>query len=106
MTTKKTAGVEDSYQIEGKMALPYSYFAGRVGSKFITTLRDQKKIMGVKCPTCNTVYVPPRQVCDVDFTDIRDAWVELGSTGTVKNFTVVRYNDKHLPRKAPFILAL
>ena len=62
--------------VEGKMALPYSYFAGRVGSKFITTIRDQKKIMGVKCPTCNMVYLPPRQVCDKDFTDIRDKWVE------------------------------
>ena len=106
MTTNQIKGFEDSYQVEGKMALPYSYFAGRVGSKFITTIRDQKKIMGVQCPTCNTVYLPPRQVCDIDFTDIRDKWVELSNTGTVTNFTVVRYDDKHLPRKAPFVLAL
>ncbi len=70
MTTKQMKGFEDSYVVEGKMALPYTYFAGRVGSKFITTIRDQKKIMGVKCPTCNLVYLPPRQVCDKDFTDI------------------------------------
>lgn len=106
MTSEQIKGFEDSYEIEGRMALPYSYFAGRVGSKFITTIRDQKKIMGVKCPTCNTVYLPPRQVCDLDFTDIRDNWVELNNTGTVTNFTVVRYDDKHLPRKAPFVLAL
>ena len=106
MTTKQMKGFEDSYVVEGKMALPYTYFAGRVGSKFITTIRDQKKIMGVKCPTCNVVYLPPRQVCDKDFTDIRDKWVEVSNTGTVTNFTVVRYNDKHLPRKTPFVLAL
>jgi 3-keto-5-aminohexanoate cleavage enzyme len=106
MTTKKIKGFEDSFVVEGKMALPYSYFAGRVGSKFITTIRDQKKIMGVKCPTCNTIYLPPRQVCDKDFTDIRDKWVDVSNTGTVTNFTVVRYDDKHLPRKAPFVLAL
>ena len=106
MTTKQMKGFEDSYVVEGKMALPYTYFAGRVGSKFITTIRDQKKIMGVKCPTCNVVYLPPRQVCDKDFTDIRDKWVEVSNTGTVTNFTVVRYDDKHLPRKAPFVLAL
>ena len=82
MTTNQIKGFEDSYQVEGKMALPYSYFAGRVGSKFITTIRDQKKIMGVQCPTCNTVYLPPRQVCDIDFTDIRDKWVELSNTGS------------------------
>lgn len=96
----------DCFTVDGKLALPYTYFAGRVGSKFITTLRDKKKIMGVKCPKCNKVYVPPRQVCDKDFTDIRDNWVDLGNTGEVTNFTVVRYDDKHLPRKAPFVLAL
>jgi 3-keto-5-aminohexanoate cleavage enzyme len=106
MTTKPLKGYEDSFIVEGKMALPYTYFAGRVGSKFITTIRDQKKIMGVKCPTCNTVYLPPRQVCDQDFTDIRENWVDVGNKGTVTNFTVVRYDDKHLPRKAPFVLAL
>ena len=106
MTKKQMKGYEDSFVVEGKMALPYTYFAGRVGSKFITTIRDQKKIMGVKCPACNIVYLPPRQVCDKDFTDIRDKWVEVSNTGTVTNFTVVRYNDKHLPRKAPFVLAL
>ncbi|HQL82491.1 MAG TPA: 3-keto-5-aminohexanoate cleavage protein, partial [Spirochaetota bacterium] len=106
MTTKQMKGYEDSFIVEGKMALPYTYFAGRVGSKFITTIRDQKKIMGVKCPACGIVYLPPRQVCDKDFTDIRDNWVEVGKEGTVTNFTVVRYDDKHLPRKAPFVLAL
>lgn len=106
MTAKKKKVYEDSFIVEGMMALPYTYFAGRVGSKFITTIRDKKKIMGVKCPACNTVYLPPRQVCDRDFTDIRDNWVDVKNTGVVTNFTVVRYDDRHLPRKAPFVLAL
>ena len=102
----KKKGFEDSFIMDGKMALPYSYFAGRVGSNFITTIRDQKKIMGVKCPKCNKVYVPPRQVCEKDFTDLRENWVDLKNNGEVTNFTVVRYDDKHLPRKAPFVLAM
>lgn len=97
---------KDCFVVEGKLALPYTYFAGRVGSTFITTLRDKKKIMGVKCPVCKKVYLPPRQVCERDFTDIRDNWVEVGERGTVTNFTIVRYDDRHLPRKAPFALAL
>lgn len=97
---------QDCFVVEGKLALPYTYFAGRVGSQFIITLRDEKKIMGTRCPTCEQVYVPPRQVCNKDFTDIRDNWVEVGNRGTVSNFTVVRYDDNHLPRKAPFVLAL
>ena len=97
---------KDCFIVEGKLALPYSYFAGRVGSTFITTLRDKKKIMGVKCPVCNKVYLPPRQTCERDLTDIRDNWVEVQPSGEVVNFTVVRYDDKYLPRKAPFVMAL
>ena len=41
--------------VEGKLALPYMYFAGRVGSRFLTTLRDEKKILGIKCSRCKKV---------------------------------------------------
>ena len=96
----------DCFVVDGKLALPYTYFAGRVGSKFLTTIRDEKKIMGIKCNKCNKVFVPPRQTCDVCMEDIRDNWVDVQNTGEVTNFTVVRYDDKHLPKKAPYVLAM
>jgi uncharacterized OB-fold protein len=96
----------DCFLVEGKLALPYTYFAGKVGSKFITTLRDQKKILGIRCQQCNKVFIPPRQTCALCLEDIRENWVELKNEGEVTNYTVVRYDDKHLPRKAPFILAM
>ena len=97
----------DCFIEHGKLALPYTYFAGRVGSKFLTTIRDQKKIMGIRCNKCNKVYVPPRQTCDVCLEDIRDNWVDdVQSVGKITNYTVVRYSDKHLPKKPPYILAL
>lgn len=96
----------NSYTIDGKLALPYTYFAGRVGSEFITTIRDHKKIKGVRCTTCDTVFVPPRQTCERCMETISGNWVDLGATGELVNFTVVRYDDGHLPRKAPFVLGL
>lgn len=103
---KKEFDTSDCYTIEGKLSLPYSYLAGRVGSAFITTLRDQKKIMGMRCETCDKVFVPPRQTCERCLSDIRDNWVDLTGQGEVVNYTVVRYDDKHLPRKAPFVMAM
>ncbi len=97
---------ENCFVVDSKLALPYTYFAGRVGSKFITTMRDEKKIMGIKCNSCNKVYVPPRQNCDVCMEDIKDNWVDLKDTGEITNFTIVRYEDKHLPKKPPYVLAL
>jgi hypothetical protein len=91
--------------MEGKMALPNQYFAGKVGSKFIISLRDAKKILGVKCPKCDKVYVPPREYCEKDLEKLDENWVELSGEGTVVNYTIVNYNDKHLPLRAPYVLA-
>lgn len=98
--------IKDCFVMSGKMALPNQYFAGRVGSKFIISLRDEQKILGVKCSQCNKVYVPPREYCEKDLTKLDENWVELGNEGVISNYTVVNYNDKHLPRRAPYILAL
>lgn len=92
--------------MEGKLALPYTYFAGRTGSEFLISIRDRQKIMGVRCDHCSKVFVPPRQTCEKCMADISDKWVELSNAGTVENFTIVRYQDKHLPRKTPYVLAL
>jgi 3-hydroxybutyryl-CoA dehydratase len=98
-------GKEDAFVVEGKLALPYQYFAGRMGSRFIVALRDEKKILGVKCATCNKVYVPPRSACERHITESCEEWVELPGTGTVTGFTVVRYEEPHQPIKPPYILA-
>ena len=103
---KEGFDTSNCFTVDGKLALPYTYFAGRVGSKFLTTIRDEKKIMGIKCNKCNKVFVPPRQTCDVCLEDIRENWVDVQNTGEVTNFTVVRYDDKHLPKKAPYVLAM
>ena len=97
---------EHCYVVDGKLALPYQYFAGKVGSKFLISLRDKKKILGVRCDACGKVFVPPRQTCEKCLADLTEKWVELSDTGEVANFTVVRKDDKHHPRKAPFVIAL
>ena len=95
-----------AYVLDGKLALPYQYFAGRLGSRFIISLRDKKKIFGVKCNNCGKVFVPPRATCEKCFENLSENIVELSDTGEITGFTVVRYEDKHLPRKPPYVLAL
>jgi 3-hydroxybutyryl-CoA dehydratase len=100
-----TKSSEDCHVVEGKLALPYQYFAGRTGSRFLTSLRDNKKIMGIKCEKCSKVFVPPRETCESCFADISSNWVELGSKGTVTGYTIIRYEEPHQPIKPPYILA-
>jgi len=95
-----------SFVVEGKMALPYQYFAGAVGSRFIVALRDEKKILGVRCQKCEKTFFPPRQTCERCFSDLAGNWVELQPTGEVTNFTVIHYAEPYQPKEPPYVLAL
>ena len=101
-----SADKEHAFVVEGKMALPYQYFAGTVGSKFLVALRDEEKILGMKCEKCNKVFIPPRATCERCFSDLRDNWVELSDTGVVTGFTVIRYKEPYQPKEPPYVLAL
>ncbi len=101
-----TAGNSDAFVIEGKMALPYQYFAGATGSKFIVALRDEKKILGVHCAKCGKTFIPPRQTCERCFSNLSESWTTLEPTGEVTGFTVIRYVEPYQPKQPPYVLAL
>jgi len=100
------ANPDPAFVVEGKMALPYQYFAGTVGSTFLVALRDDKKILGMKCAACDKVFVPPRATCERCFSNLADNWVDLPGTGVVTGFTVVRYAEPYQPKEPPYVLAL
>ncbi|HOT52267.1 MAG TPA: Zn-ribbon domain-containing OB-fold protein, partial [Candidatus Hydrogenedentes bacterium] len=97
---------ECAFVIEGKMALPYQYYAGAIGSQFIVALRDDKRILGVRCEKCRKTFVPPRQSCERCFSSLTDHWVEVGSSGVLTGFTVIRYAEPYQPKEPPYVLAL
>lgn len=94
--------------LKGQIKVPYSWSVGEVGSRFLIALRDRQKILGNRCPRCQTVFVPPRKNCGRCFRDIVDKenWVELGLEGTVTAFTIVRYDSPVQPCAPPFAYAL
>ncbi|MGZ3595612.1 MAG: zinc ribbon domain-containing protein, partial [Syntrophales bacterium] len=49
--------------LKGQIAVPYTWWVGETGSKFLVSIRDHQKILGTKCQECGTVYVPPRKNC-------------------------------------------
>jgi uncharacterized OB-fold protein len=111
LTTKNrqyagTATAHDAFVVNGTFALPYNYFAGRVGSTWLVALRDEQKIYGVRHPRTGKVYVPPRQVDERDFTGLTSDWVEVGPEGTVTGCTIIRYPEPYQPLPTPYGLAL
>ena len=106
MASNLRSSKEDSFIVKGKLALPYQYFAGRTGSKFLIALRDEKTILGIRCGKSEKVFVPPRSACEHHIEEKCTQWVKLPGTGIVTGFTVVRYEESYQPLKPPYILAL
>ncbi|WP_218184355.1 Zn-ribbon domain-containing OB-fold protein [Aeropyrum camini] len=44
----------------------YMFSAGQAQSRFLQGLREGR-ILGVRCPRCGRVYVPPRSYCEYCF---------------------------------------
>jgi hypothetical protein len=99
------AGENEVLVSEQVLQVPYVYSAGPVASRFLTGLRDEKKIYALKCGSCGKVYIPPRPFCASCCCDVSE-WVEVGPLGTLVNFTVVHYAEPVHPTRAPFVIGI
>ncbi len=80
------------FEIKWKTDLPYNWAMGKLSVKFFEELKENKKIMGSKCPKCGKVHMPPRGVCADCLVQMTvDDMVELPPRGTLEGFTVVNY---------------
>ncbi len=99
--TEKLEGM-DVWIYHGQIYIPNTYSAGTVGSRFLIELRDRKRIMGTRCPTCNRVYVPARSICKDCFGQL-DEWVEVSNKGTVLTYSI-EYEPKRIQAVDPPVI--
>ena len=92
---------KEPFTIPGWIIAPYKYTVGPVASKFFTELRDNKRILGIRCPECNRVLVPPRSTCSRCFSQLEE-WVEVDTKGTLLTYTIVHYPLPIHPAEPPF----
>jgi len=83
------SGEEKTLRVPFLLDTEYRYAVGQYGARFFTELRDHARLMGVRCPECGRVYVPPRPVCGICYRELHE-WVEVGPEGTIVGWTVVR----------------
>lgn len=73
------------------MDLTWRYGTGWYFGHFFHILKEEGRLLGLRCPVCRRVYLPPRPVCGNCHAELSE-WVPVADTGTVRAFTVV-----HLP---------
>ncbi len=71
------------------LQMEYEYALGQHAIRFFHELKENRRIMGVRCPECHRVYIPPRPVCGICYVPSTE-WVEISDEGTLIGCTVVR----------------
>ena len=79
----------------------YLVSTGAIGTKFLSEIRDNKKIFGIKCPSCSKVYIPPKTHCPACFAKMTE-WVELSGKGSLTSYTIVYYKEPYMVKEPPF----
>ena len=51
----------DEMVLSGRIKVPYKWWVGETGSRFLIALRDEKRILGAYCEACDTVFVPAEE---------------------------------------------
>lgn len=100
---QETASKHEPWIVEQHWDITYRHTADEVTATFFRSLRDDRKLLGIRCPECGRVLAPPREFCDRDFCRTTD-WVELGNEGTIELFTIVYQRVKGLP-EPPYVIA-
>ena len=72
------ATASEPWIVEQRWDLTYTHSPTRSPREFLRTLRDEGKVLGIRCPVCRRVLAPPRPICDRDFCET-EGWVELGT---------------------------
>jgi uncharacterized OB-fold protein len=94
---------EDLLRLPGSWNFDYTYFAGETASRFFAELRDNKRILGRRCPSCQRLVIPARSYCDACYVEMGD-WEPVGETGTIEAFTILTRAFPGLP-EPPLVIA-
>ncbi len=70
-------------------------------SRFFIEMKENARLMGMKCPRCGSVYCWPRSWCHDCYVDTE--WVEMSGKGKVTVFGQVEVSLNDIKKDVPFI---
>lgn len=75
-------------QLNYQMVLDYQHAYGHFYGSLFDGIKNDRRIRGVRCPSCRNVLVPPRAYCEACFVRTGD-WVDVPDTGVLQACSVV-----------------
>jgi Predicted nucleic-acid-binding protein containing a Zn-ribbon len=95
---------KNAIKVSQVLEAKYERSLGEAYSRYLNGLKE-KKILGTKCSTCKSVYVPPRIYCPNCFKDNLN-WIEVPQEGTVSTAVIVYISSKRERLEKPRIVGV
>jgi len=90
-------------QIKTVVDVPYRYSYGRALTRFFTEIRDNGRLVALRCPCCRKIMMPPDEFCPLCFVEKGDDWVELPLEAKVVFFNHVNMAFPGQVRNPPYV---
>ncbi|RME92634.1 MAG: hypothetical protein D6767_02760 [Candidatus Hydrogenedentota bacterium] len=87
--------------LDGEMEMEYTRSPGKLLGRFLSELRDNGDIYGIRCSKCSQVFVPPQQYCP-DCKIKMQSWVLMPEEAVVEQFTIVQEETPFSDLKPPY----
>jgi uncharacterized OB-fold protein len=78
---------QELIEVTELVSIPHKFSTGPVMGRFLSEIRDNKRIVANKCPKCGRIQLPPRIVCAECHCQV-DEWVELAPRGEIRSYDV------------------
>ncbi len=98
---EKDSHAPTAWQDEMPVTNRYTY--GIAGEKFFRAIKEEGRILGTHCPTCNRTYVPAAIFCERCLGELND-WVDVGTTGVVHTYTRLYVDYDGEPLEEPVLI--
>ncbi|MFC1851623.1 long-chain-fatty-acid--CoA ligase [candidate division CSSED10-310 bacterium] len=81
---------QELIMLKQTLSIRQRFSTGPLMGKFLSELRDNKRILGNKCPKCGRLQTPPREICAICRIRVEEL-VEIGPEGVVGSYDITYY---------------
>lgn len=92
-------------EVRGQVHIPYRWSYGRSLTRFFEESRDNRRLMGTKCPRCSAGIFPAARICPRCYIEASE-WVEVSDHGVLATFTTVHLPFPGQPTEPPYTYGL
>lgn len=86
------------------LTLNYRHAHGPYYGRLFDEMRGSGRIMGIRCTKCQSVLLPPREICDACYAKT-GTWADVADTGVLQAFSIIHLKFIGQTREPPYVYA-